>query len=154
MARLALLLLLLAIGCAETPPEVLSIWVKDQEIKVELALDPAGRRVGLMHRQVLGSEAGMLFVETEDRTMDFWMKNTVIPLSIAFITEEGVITNLHEMQVEAPGTPEALYTRYPSIEPVRYALEMNKGWFEKHGIRAGDKLRFSKQVMAQIRTAR
>ena len=155
MARLALALLaaLAAVSCQpESKP--LTMWVKDSRIDVDLALDPESRRKGLMFRQILGENHGMLFVETEDRTMDFWMKNTVIPLSIAFIRKDGRITDIYEMPVEAPGTENALHTRYPSSEPVCYALEVNHGWFKLRGIKVGDQVRFSERVQTEVRAAR
>jgi len=85
-----------------------------------------------MFRPRLAPDSGMLFVFEEDDVRRFWMKNTFIPLSIAFIDRAGVIANILEM------TPHDTTTPYRSARPVRYALEMNSGWFLSRGVGPGD----------------
>ncbi len=103
---------------------------------VEVAKDRGSRERGLMFRTSMPADHGMVFVYPEPRVLRFWMRNTAIPLSIAFIEEvgegQGRIVNVVDMQpfVERP---EAV-----SHQKVRLALEMNQGWFERHGIKAGD----------------
>jgi uncharacterized protein len=113
------------------------LYIKDKEIWVEVARTPEERVKGLMGRKHMDKDGGMLFIfETEDYH-GFWMKDTLIPLSIAFINKEGRIVKITEMKplrLESHGPP----------EPVLYALEMNKGWFSHHAIKAGDVVRFSK----------
>ncbi len=90
-----------------------------------------------MDRKYLGKDEGMLFIfETEDYH-GFWMKNTFIPLSIAFIDKIGRIVWIRDMK------PHTLDSHVPP-KPILYASEMNKGWFSSHGIKAGDTIRFSK----------
>ena len=113
------------------------LYIKDKEIWVEVAKTPEERAKGLMGRKHLSKDGGMLFIfETEDYH-GFWMKNTLIPLSIAFIGKEGRIVKITEMK------PLSLASHGPP-KPVLYALEMNKGWFSANGIKAGDMIRFSK----------
>jgi hypothetical protein len=76
----------------------------------------------------------MLFVYPDERVLSFWMKNTLIPLSIAFIASDGRIVDLQDMKPLDDDPP-----HYVSAEPARYALEVNKGYFEKHGIKVGDR---------------
>jgi uncharacterized membrane protein (UPF0127 family) len=113
------------------------LYIKNREIKVEVAKTPQERGKGLMGRPHLGKDEGMLFIfETEDYH-GFWMKDTLIPLSIAFIDREGYIVMITDMK------PLTLET-HPPPKPILYTLEMNKGWFSAHGIKAGDIVKFSK----------
>jgi uncharacterized protein len=103
-------------------------------IKAELAVTPQQQSMGMMFRREMPGNEGMLFVAEDSSVRCFWMKNTLIPLSIAFIADDGQIINIAEMQ--------ALNERSVcSAKPVRYALEMPQGWFAKKGIAAGFKLR-------------
>jgi uncharacterized membrane protein (UPF0127 family) len=102
-------------------------------IRAEVAQSPEQRATGMMHRTTMGANEGMLFVFEEANPQCFWMKNTLLPLSIAFIGDDGTIINIAEMK------PQALES-HCSTKPVRYALEMNQGWFAKRGIKAGSKL--------------
>jgi uncharacterized membrane protein (UPF0127 family) len=113
------------------------LYIKNKEIWVEVAKTPEERAKGLMHRKHLGKDDGMLFIfETED-VHGFWMKDTFVPLSIAFIDKAGFIVRITDMK---PLTLES----HPPPKPILYALEMNKGWFSTHGIKEGDVVRFSK----------
>ena len=103
-------------------------------IQAELAQSPEERATGLMHREKMDANHGMLFAfEAPARTRCFWMKNTLLPLSIAFLADDGTVVNIADMQ---PQTTES----HCSQEPVRYALEMNQGWFAKRGIGRGAKV--------------
>jgi uncharacterized membrane protein (UPF0127 family) len=113
------------------------LFVKDKEIRVEVANTPEERGRGLMGRKELGDSEGMLFIfETEDYH-SFWMKNTLLPLSIAFVDKEGRILRITDMK------PLTLESHAPP-KPVLYALEMKQGWFSANGIKVGDVIRFSK----------
>jgi len=113
------------------------VYLKNTEIWVEVPKNSEERARGLMGRNQLGENEGMLFIfETEDYH-SFWMKNTLIPLSIAFIDREGRILGIADME---PLTLEL----HPPPRPILYALEMKKGWFSTNGIQVGDVLRFSK----------
>lgn len=113
------------------------IYIKDREIWVEVAKTPEQRAKGLMWRKNLGKDDGMLFIFEEEEYHSFWMKNTYIPLSIAFIDKDGIIVDIKEM--------EPLSTKSISPpKPVLFVLEMPKGWFYKNGIKKGDIIRFSR----------
>jgi uncharacterized membrane protein (UPF0127 family) len=106
---------------------------KKVEVRVEMADDPFERARGLMYRTALGEDRGMLFVFQKDQPLSFWMKNTRIPLSIAYIDSEGRITDLLDMKPLDDKPP-----HYVSSEPVRYALEVNQGFFDENGVEVGD----------------
>lgn len=99
-------------------------------IRAEVAASDEERGRGLMFRESMGENEGMLFRFPMARKVCMWMKNTLIPLSVAFIGEDGRIINIDDMQ------PHSLDPRC-SGSPARYALEMNQGWFRKRNIRAG-----------------
>jgi uncharacterized protein len=102
-------------------------------IRAEVAQRPDERAIGLMHRPSMPANDGMLFVfEAPDRQC-FWMKNTLLPLAIAFLADDGRIVNIEEMK------PQSLAS-HCSATPVRYALEMNAGWFGKRGLKAGSRI--------------
>jgi len=113
------------------------IYIKNREIQVEVAKTPEERTQGLMGRKHLGKDEGMFFVFEREDYHGFWMKDTQMPLSIAFIDKGGQIVRIEDMK------PLTLETHTPS-QPILYALEMNKGWFSANGIKVGDILRFSK----------
>jgi len=102
-------------------------------IRAEVAADYASRMTGLMHRASMPSNAGMLFIFDEVTTHCMWMKNTLIPLSVAFIDERGAIVNVEDM---APQTEDS----HCASRPARYALEMNRGWFAARGIKPGSRI--------------
>lgn len=113
------------------------LYIKNKEIRVEVAKTPEERANGLMGRKHLGEDEGMLFIfETEDYH-GFWMKNTRIPLSIAFIDKEGRIVRITDMK------PLTLESHSPP-KPILYALEMERGWFQANDIKVGDIVRFAK----------
>nr|WP_315429966.1 DUF192 domain-containing protein [uncultured Albidiferax sp.] len=103
------------------------------QIDTQLALTPDQRQIGLMFRKEMPQQEGMLFVFEQPATQCFWMKNTILPLSAAFVEDDGTIANLADMK---PQTTDS----HCSTKPVRYVLEMNVGWFAKKGIKAGSKL--------------
>ncbi|MGB9627928.1 MAG: DUF192 domain-containing protein [Thermodesulfobacteriota bacterium] len=113
------------------------LYIKWKEIWVEVAESPEERAQGLMGRKHLGRDEGMLFIFEKEGYHGFWMKNTLIPLSIAFMDRGGRIVWITDME------PLSLKTHVPP-QPILYALEMNKGWFQANKIRVGDLVRFSK----------
>lgn len=102
-------------------------------LDVQVASTPKAREIGLMYRQQMPAHEGMLFVFNTPGVQCFWMKNTLIPLTAAFLADDGRIVNLVDM---APLTTQS----HCSTEPVRYVLEMNQGWFDARHIKAGHKL--------------
>ncbi len=103
-------------------------------IEAMLASSPEERSVGLMWRQTMPPHAGMLFVFEQPATQCFWMKNTLLPLSAAFLADDGTVVNIVDMQ------PQTLDS-HCSTRPVRYVLEMNQGWFARRAIGPGSQLR-------------
>ncbi|HRH05444.1 MAG TPA: DUF192 domain-containing protein [Burkholderiaceae bacterium] len=103
------------------------------QIDTQLAMTPQERQIGLMNRPSMPSHEGMLFVFEEAGVQCFWMKNTLLPLTAAFVADDGTIVNLADMK------PQVLDS-HCSKKPVRYVLEMNQGWFAKRGIKPGFKL--------------
>ena len=112
------------------------IGIGDKKLSVEIADTVETRRTGLMNRQTLASDAGMLFVFEKEQKLSFWMKNTSIPLSIAYISKSGIIREIHDMEPFSQ-------TSISSAHSVLYALEVNRGWFEENGIGTGDEIQLS-----------
>jgi uncharacterized membrane protein (UPF0127 family) len=104
------------------------------QITAEVARTPQQQQIGMMMRTQMAQHEGMLFVFDDVSARCFWMKNTLLPLSIAFIADDGTIVNLADMQPRSEAS-------HCSTKPVRYALEMNQGWFVKRGIQAGYRLK-------------
>jgi len=123
---------------------VLSQSFRRVRLQVEVADTPASRSQGLMYRRHLDEDAGMLFIFETTSRGGFWMKNTLIPLSIAFIDEQWKIVDIKNMKV-APDPAEGPFTIYDSAKPYRYALEVNEGFFERHGIRVDAGVRYIPQ---------
>ena len=99
-------------------------------IEAEVAADQANRMQGLMNRRAMAANHGMLFVFPELERHCMWMRNTILPLSVAFLDERGRILNIEDMQPQTE-------TSHCAAGPARFALEMNHGWFDAKGIRAG-----------------
>ncbi len=110
---------------------LLPLLINDHKVYVEIARTEQEKARGLMFRQKLGENEGMLFVFEQEELLSFWMKNTFLPLSIAFIDRQGKIIDIQDME------PFSLNT-HRSAKPAQYALEVNKGWFGKNGIKVGD----------------
>ncbi|WP_426146344.1 DUF192 domain-containing protein [Polaromonas sp. DSR2-3-2] len=102
-------------------------------IDAQVALTPQERQIGLMQRKNMPQHEGMLFVFEQASVQCFWMKNTLLPLTAAFVADDGTIVNTADMKPETTDS-------HCSAKPVRYVLEMNKGWFVKKGITQGSKL--------------
>lgn len=102
-------------------------------IDAQVAQTPEQREIGLMQRKEMPQREGMIFIFDLPGQQCFWMKNTVLPLTAAFVADDGTIVNMADMK---PQTTDP----HCSAEPVRYVLEMNRGWFAKKGIKAGSKL--------------
>jgi hypothetical protein len=103
-------------------------------VHAEVAQTPEQRSIGLMNRKTMGANEGMLFVFEQPGQQCFWMKNTLLPLSIAFLADDGSVVNIEDMK---PLTLES----HCSKKPVRFVLEMNEGWFAKRGIKPGNALK-------------
>lgn len=117
------------------------IEVGSKKITIEIAETPAQHEYGLMNRQTLKPDEGMLFVFPEERILGFWMKNTFVDLSIGFFNAQKVLVDIQEMKAVSSIMAADVPT-YHSASPAKYALEMNKGWFSRNKIKVGDKLKF------------
>ena len=132
LALRCLLLLALSIAAAaqaQTGPQKLPairLNAGIHNILAEVARTPDEQQTGLMFRTTLGANEGMLFVFEQPSEQCFWMKNTLLPLTVAFVADDGTIVNLADMK---PQTTDS----HCSTKPVRYVLEMNQGWFAKRG---------------------
>jgi uncharacterized protein len=112
---------------------VVELKIKSHKLKVEVAADANSRTIGLMNRFSLAPDSGMLFVFAQSEPLAFWMKNTFVPLSIAYVDTKGVILNIADMKPQDEST-------HPSKGPAMFAIEMKQGWFKERGIVAGDKV--------------
>ncbi len=110
-----------------------TLTVAGKPISVEIADNGEERALGLMYRESMPESQGMLFVYENAEPRSFWMKNTRIPLSIAFLDTRGVIISISDMKpLDTHGTA--------SAGPAQYALEVNQGWYSRNGIKVGDKV--------------
>lgn len=125
----------LAASAQDGPQKLPSITLSAgmYKIQAEVARTPDERSTGLMFRQTMGTNEGMLFAFDEPGQQCFWMKNTLLPLSVAFIADDGQVVNIENMK------PQTLDS-HCSKKPVRFVLEMNDGWFAKRNIKPGFKL--------------
>jgi uncharacterized membrane protein (UPF0127 family) len=125
-----LMLAATAMNASSADLPIAALTIGDHKLKAEVAVTPEQQTVGLMNRFSLRPDHGMLFVYDRPQPLVFWMKNTYIPLSIAFIAPDGRIVNIEDMK---PQTEESHYSRGPA----QFALEMRKGWFAERGIGPG-----------------
>jgi len=121
---------LLAVAGASFAQQRIELAAGIHRIEAEVVDTPAARARGLMHRTQLATQQGMLFVFDEPAVHCMWMKNTLIPLAVAFLDDDGRIVNIAEMQPHSEQS-------HCAARPVRYALEMNAGWFARRGLKAG-----------------
>jgi uncharacterized membrane protein (UPF0127 family) len=131
--RSLLMSLTLAAAPAFAQPPVAQLTAGMHLIRAEVVSDPGTRAEGLMHRKTLAQNAGMLFIFDERAVHCMWMKNTLIPLSVAFIDDGGTIVNIADMEPHSEAS-------HCAAQPVKYALEMNRGWFAARAIKPGSRL--------------
>lgn len=123
----------LAAGCQKAKWDWATITVDGQPVRVEIAHTAELREIGLMERDAIGPDEGMLFMYAGAQNRSFWMKKTRIPLDIAFADANGTIVRISQMEPFATRST-------PSLQPAKYALEMNEGWFAAHDVAVGDAL--------------
>lgn len=127
---------------ADDKPMTAEIELKDRLVSMEVALTPEERARGLMGRASLDDDKGMLFIfpagEPFPTEVSFWMKNCLMPIDVIFISREGLVTAIHEMQPPLPGTPDEELIRYPSNGPVQFAIELRGGLAAELGLQVGD----------------
>lgn len=144
--KLKLILTLVLMLCsldvrAATAFSKIKISLGTKSLTVELAETADQHERGLMFREKMGPEEGMLFIFKNAETRFFWMKNTLIDLSIGYFDGNGTLIDIQEMKSGKGITNDTLLPSYPSAGPAKYALEMNKGWFEKNKVKIGTKLK-------------
>ena len=144
---LSLILIFVSVKALACPLElpVATISINGHELAVELATTPKARVCGLSKRVKLPENHGMLFIYATIGQRTFWMKDTHIPLSIAFLDDSGRILSIQPM------TPMQTDERYRSPKPVRYSLEVNQGWFDRNGILVGDIVEMKLPVVIEIK---
>lgn len=125
----------LAQETAQLALPAITISVGGKAVTAEVADEPQERVTGLMFRKNLASDSGMLFVMPEPEHAAFWMKNTTLPLSVAYINESGLILEIHDLR---PLNEKPVPSAFSNIA---YALEMEQGWFARNGILAGDRIK-------------
>jgi uncharacterized membrane protein (UPF0127 family) len=136
--RVLVLMTVLLAGCATTGPGGLpltKVTLGEHTVRAEVAVTPDEQARGLMYRREMGKNDGMLFVYEQPRVLRFWMKNTFLPLDIAFIDSAGRIVHIAQMQPLNE-------TSHSSVKPARFALEVHQGWMEEHGVQVGDSVSF------------
>jgi uncharacterized membrane protein (UPF0127 family) len=134
---------LLGVSCSASPQTV-PLLLGNEVFQVELAVTPESRARGLMHRKELPPDRGMLFVFEADQKPSFWMKNTTIPLSLAFIGKDGTIREIFDM---TPGSLRPIESTYE----VRFALELVQGTFQRLGIGVGYRIELPPEVLQYVR---
>ena len=118
-------------GRAQQPElPLLELFVGMHRIEAEVAATPDSRQTGMMRRTIMAPQRGMLFVFSEVAKHCMWMRNTLLPLSVAFLDEKGRVINIEDMQPQTEAN-------HCAARPARYALEMNLGWFKSRGVGAG-----------------
>ena len=133
LSSIGLIISLISTAHAQTPMPRMELTAGFYRIEAEVAATQKNRMQGLMHRRSMPPNAGMVFVFTQEERHCMWMRNTFIPLSVAFIDEQGVIINIEDMQPQTENN-------HCAKVPARYALEMNLGWFAQRAIKPGTKL--------------
>jgi uncharacterized membrane protein (UPF0127 family) len=128
----AVLLSVVATAVAAQMP-VIELTASFYRIEAEVAADNPSRMQGLMHRKSMAPNRGMLFVFPQSGSHCMWMRNTFLPLSVAFLDDRGAILNIEDMQ---PQTED----NHCAGSPARFALEMNRGWFAEKGIKPGQRI--------------
>ncbi len=131
---IALSVVAIQYGCGDSL-DTMDVTINGHVLRIEIARTAEEQAKGLMHRKGLSENHGMLFPYQSDRRLSFWMKNTAIPLSIAFIAADGTIKEIYDMKPFSLGT-------VSSRQSVRFALEVNQGFFTRLGIGVGDRLLF------------
>ncbi|MEJ2529346.1 MAG: DUF192 domain-containing protein [Gammaproteobacteria bacterium] len=143
--NLTLAVLLLALSGCEPAPlgELVPAQVGDVSVRIMIARDAASRRQGLMGRQSLGQDEGLLLVFPKEHKIRLWMLNTSLPLDAGFFDRDGVMVGSVSMK------PDGGKRIHSSPAPAVYALEMNRGWFKRNGIRPGARLHLPNKVVGE-----
>ena len=140
LVLLVLIYILANSSVSEKENEISSVEILGKSVNIEIADEYDELRKGLMFRESLAEDSGMLFIFEDEMIRSFWMKNTLIPLDLIFIDEDFVIVNIRENAVPCEEDP---CPTYNSKEPAKYVLEVNAGYVEEQGIKIGDGMKVS-----------
>jgi uncharacterized protein len=133
-------------GEAQPRLQTMKLWLGTEEINAELALNDQQRQLGMMFRSSMEENEGMLFVFPFPHQTGFWMKNTSVPLSAAYIDPAGVILEIHNLEPHNTNN-------VPSIsENIQYVLEVPQGWFQRHNVNTGALVRTERGALAEAFT--
>jgi uncharacterized membrane protein (UPF0127 family) len=131
--RTSSVLLFIVATAAVAQMPVIELTASFHRIEAEVAADNPSRMQGLMHRKSMAPNRGMLFVFPQPGSHCMWMRNTLLPLSVAFLDDQGTILNVENMQPQTENN-------HCAGSPARFALEMNRGWFAEKGIKPGQRI--------------
>lgn len=144
-------------GCApksDTNLSVEEVYLADRLFELELALTPDQRAQGLMGREFMADDEGMLFVFPDEppypAEVSFWMKDCLMPIDIIFIDREGIVSAIHEMQPPEPGTPDEDLPVYSSSGPVQFAIELRGGLASELGLEVGDFIELRREFLMDL----
>lgn len=130
------------------------IWLKNHKFMMELAVTPEQWAYGLMGREFLSDDEGMIFVfpdrEPFPTGMSFWMKDCLIPIDVLFLDRDGVIITIHEMEPPLPGTADHDLIKYPSYGPVQFAIEIRGGLAAELGLEDGDQVELRREFLLRL----
>ena len=134
--------LIFLFAMAEDMPKADLTFSNGKKLEIEVASTFSNRYQGLMKRQSLPENSGMLFIFDAPQKLNFWMKNTYIPLSIAYLDKNKVIKEIYQMKAQSMMEREQDLSGYPSRCSCQYALEVNQGWFKKNKVKVGQTISF------------
>jgi uncharacterized membrane protein (UPF0127 family) len=126
------------LGCTDANTQ--RVDVGKYSFDLELALDDDARTMGLMHRESIAKDGGMLFVFPNAAPRSFWMKNCLTDMDLLFLDGAGYVVAIHQMTVEPPNTPDHELPGYPSGRPAQFAIELQAGMADKTGVKVGDRI--------------
>lgn len=129
---------------AQPKLKTIKLWLGAEELETELALNDIQRETGMMFRTNMAENAGMLFVFPWPHQTSFWMKNTIVPLSAAYIDPEGVILEIHDLKPHDTNSVMAASNR------IQFVLEVNQGWFDRHNVKTGAVIRSEKGPLRDL----
>lgn len=129
---------------AQPKLKTIKLWLGAEELETELALTEAQLQTGMMFRTNMAENAGMLFVFPWPHQTSFWMKNTIVPLSAAYIDPEGMILEIHSLK------PHDTNSVFAASNRIQFVLEVNQGWFERHNVKIGALVRSDKGPLRDL----
>lgn len=145
-----LVMLMVLAGCGRsTRGERVAVELGGRTFDLELALDDAAREHGLMERDHIADDGGMLFVFPRQQVLRFWMKNCKVPIDVIFLDAAGRIVSIHQMTPPAPGTADRDLAEYPSGYPAQFAIEVQGGLTDKLGLKLGEKVDLELESLKQ-----